>query len=92
MALSDLTATVVVGKGEYESLVRKSEQLEIIKLLVENVVVNVDTIRAILGVETIGRPDPKKVQMPDHVNCRCSIHGLTEEDFNKIFFGKESEE
>lgn len=91
MALSDLTATVVVGKGEYESLVRKSEQLEIIKLLVENVVVNVDTIRAILGVEKAGEPEPWP-DIPKHVNCRCSIHGLTEEDFNKIFFGKESEE
>lgn len=66
MALSDLTVTVEVNKGEYTELVKQSVKLEIIKLLVQDVLVNVDTIRTILGVETIGA-GPCQYGVPEEI-------------------------
>ncbi len=48
-----INSSLVIDTEEYKKLIQKAERLEIIKILVENVTVDIDTIRAILGVETI---------------------------------------
>lgn len=48
-----INSTLVITTEEYKELIKKSERLEIIKILIENVTADIDTIRAILGVETI---------------------------------------
>lgn len=56
MALSGMTVTVVVGKAEYSSLVKKEEQLEIIKRILSNdsmlPVEHIHVIKEIVGLET----------------------------------------
>lgn len=56
MALSDMTATVVVGKAEYSLLMKKEEQLEIIKRILSNdsmlPIEYINVIKEIVGLET----------------------------------------
>lgn len=56
MALSDMTATVVVGKAEYSSLMKKEEQLEIIKRILSNdsmlPIEYINVIKEIVELET----------------------------------------
>lgn len=51
LALSDVCGTVTISKTEYEKLIKKSEQVEIIKRMCERPYLSDDDVRVVLGIE-----------------------------------------